>query len=411
MSHRTAGLTAGLVLLLATAGCGVAQGSADGPVELEFFQFKSEAIGTFDAIVADFNESHPDIRVEQNPVPESDTAIRVRMVREDVPDVMALNGNYTFGELSTAGVFYDFSQEEVLQEVNPAILEILTDLGTYAEGEVNGVPFANNADGVIYNKDLFAEHGVEPPQTWSEMVDALNTFQAAGVQPVFATLQDAWTSLPAWNALASNLPPEDFFTQLRDDRTSFGDAYPPVAERLKTLFDYAQDTKFARNYETGNQAFAQGESAMLLQGSWAIPVIRGFEPDFEIGTFALPADGADQTRLVSGVDVALTIGRNSAHPEEALQFIEYLLSPEVQARYTAEQSAVPILDGLEIEEPALAELEPYFEQERIVGFSDHQVPPSIPLDAINQAFLTNGDIDAYLQTLDREWEKVARRQS
>jgi raffinose/stachyose/melibiose transport system substrate-binding protein len=299
----------------------------------------------------------------------------------------------------------------VLQEVNPAILEILTDLGTYAEGEVNGVPFANNADGVIYNKDLFAEHGVEPPQTWSEMVDALNTFQAAGVQPVFATLQDAWTSLPAWNALASNLAPEDFFTQLREDRASFGDAYPPVAERLKTLFDYAQDTKFARNYETGNQAFAQGESAMLLQGSWAIPVIRGFEPDFEIGTFALPANEADQTRLVSGVDVALTIGRNSAHPEEALQFIEYLLSPEVQARYTAEQSAVPILDGLEIEEPALAELEPYFEQERIVGFSDHQVPPSIPLDAINQAFLTSGDVNAYLQTLDREWDKVARRQS
>lgn len=408
MTRRTRTTLLAVLLLLLTACAGA--GSGDGPVELEFFQFKGEAIATFDRIVAEFNAEHPDIRVVQNPVPEADTAIRVRLVREDVPDVMTLNGNFTFGELSQAGVFYDFSDAPVLQDVSPAIVQILTDLGTYQDGEVNGIPFANNADGVIYNKDLFAEHDVEPPTTWDEMIEVLETFQEAGVTPIYGTLQDAWTSLPAWNALASNLPPDDFFPRLRDDEASFVEAYDSVAERLATLFEFAQDTKFERNYDAGNQAFADGEAAMYLQGVWAIPPIRSFEPDFEIGTFALPTDDPEATELVSGVDVALTMGRNPDHPDEAMTFIEYLMRPEVMASYVEEQSAIPTLRGLDPGDPALEELVRYFEEERVTGFTDHQVPPSIPLPEINQQFLTTGNQEAYLNTLDEEWDKVARRQ-
>jgi raffinose/stachyose/melibiose transport system substrate-binding protein len=411
MSRRRAWIATWLSALAVATGCTTAQAGSDGPIELEFFQFKPEAIETFNGIIADFHEQHPNIRVQQNPVPESETAIRIRMVREDVPDVMSLNGNYTFGELATAGVFHDFSQDPVLEGVTPTILDILNDLGTFAEGEVNGVPFANNADVVIYNRDLFEEHGIEPPTTWDEMVTVLQTLQDAGVQPIYGTLQDAWTSLPAWNALAANVAPEDFFDRLRADRASFRENHAEVAERLKTLFDYAQDTKFARDYNAGNQAFATGESAMLLQGIWAIPAIRGFEPDFELGVFALPADDPQQTRLVSGVDVTLTMGRSSAHPEEAMTFIEYLMSPEVVTRYAREQSAYPTLEGAVTEDPVLEDLLPYFEQERLTGFPDHQVPPSIALPDVTQGFLTSGDSAGYLETLDSEWDKVAARQS
>jgi raffinose/stachyose/melibiose transport system substrate-binding protein len=396
-------------IVLLMTGCATAQGSSE-PVELEFFQFKGEAIQTFDRIVADFNAAHPDIRVIHNPVPEADTAIRVRLVREDVPDVMTLNGNFTFGELASAGVFHDFSGDPVVEEVSPAIQQILNDLGTYEDGEINGLPFANNADAVIYNKDLFAEHGVSPPTTWDEMLDAIQTFEDAGVLPIYGTLQDAWTSLPAWNALASNLPPDDFFTLLRDDQASFQDDYVEVADRMQALFEHAQDTKFERNYDAGNQAFAQGESAMYLQGIWAIPVIRGFEPDFEIGTFAYPTDDPESTELVSGVDVAVTMGREPAHPEEVMEFISYLMSPEVMKGYTEEQSAIPTLRELQSEEPALEGVVGFFEQERVTGFTDHQVPPSIPLPEINQQFLISGDRETYLRTLDEEWDKVARRQ-
>jgi raffinose/stachyose/melibiose transport system substrate-binding protein len=396
------------VAAVTAAGCGVFGGD-DDQVTLEFFQFKPEAVQTFNAIIADFEREHPDIRVQQNHVPEADVAIRTRMVRGDVPDVMTLNANATFGELASAGVFYNFADEDVVDTVNPAILDIINDLGTRAGGEVNGIPFANNADGVIYNKDLFAKHNVEPPATFDELIAAAEKFKAAGVPPFYFTLKDAWTALPAFNALASNLPPENFFEELEADRSSFRDEYGEVAERLKRLFSYGQPDRFSRDYNSGNQAFAQGKAAMYLQGSWAIPTVRTFKPAFDIGTFALPADEPDATLLVSGVDVAITMGREPEHPEESLEFVNYLMSRDLVTAYAKEQSAIPTLEGTLPADPALAGVIPYFEQQRLVGFADHHIPPSIPLPPITQQFLIDGDEDAYLETLDNEWDKVARR--
>ena len=388
-----------------------ADDDAGGRTQLEFFQFKSEAAnsGIFDELVADFEAENPDIDIEINNVPNADPAIRTRLVRGDMPDVITLNGSGRFSQLARADVFYDFSQEPVLDTVNPSITQILVDLGTSGEGEINGVPFANNADGVIYNKDLFAEHGIEVPTTWDEMIAVADAFEAKGIPPFYITLKDAWTSLPAWNSLASNLPPDDFWQQVDDDETSFEEDYDVVAARLEQLFAYGQDDKFSKGYDDGNRAFAAGEVPMYLQGIWAIQGIRDNNPEFEIGTFALPMDSPDETELVSGVDVVFTMPKEPKHPEESMRFIEYMMRPDVVDKYVTDQAAIPTLSGMLSDDPALEGLLPYFEEEKLVGFTDHQIPPSIPLEQINQSFLISGNEQRYLSTLDNEWDKFVDR--
>ncbi|MFG1947482.1 ABC transporter substrate-binding protein [Nonomuraea sp. NPDC048826] len=399
-----------LSAVLLAGGCGLQ--AQDTRVKLEFFQFKPEAIETFDRIIADFERGHPHIDVTQNHTPTAESAIRARLVKNDVPDVISLNGNGVFGELAAAGVFHDFSGAPVARGVSPPIQRILNDLGVHREGEVNGLPFASNASGVIYNKDLFREHGVEPPRTWSELVAAAGTFRAAGVDPFYVTLADAWTTLPTFNALAANLPPPDFFDRREAGRTTFAQAYPEVVAKLGELFRYGQRDRFSRSYDDGNQAFAQGKAAMYLQGSFALPAIKQFEPDFEIGTFALPAtDDPAATRLVSGVDVALTMGREPEHPEESMAFIAYLMRPEVIEAYAEEQLAVPPIEGAVSRDPALAGLMPYFEEGRLSGYADHGIPLTIPLEQYLQQYVIDGDQDAFLRTLDAEWDKVAARRS
>ena len=56
------------------------------------------------------------------------------------------------------------------------------------------MPFAANASGVLYNVELFAEHDVEVPQTFDELIAAAETFEAAGVTPFYGMLADAWTA-------------------------------------------------------------------------------------------------------------------------------------------------------------------------------------------------------------------------
>ncbi len=404
----------GASLALVLSGCS----ASEDVVTLDFFQFKPEAVANFSAIIDEFEAENPGIRVVQNHVPDADTAIRTLLVKDKTPDVLTLNTNGRYGELAQACVFADLSDLPVVEQVRPAVSGIVEDLGSCADGEVNAVPFSSNASGILYNRDLFAQYGVEVPATWDELIAAAETFEAAGVTPFYTTIKDAWTMGPAFVNLGGALQPEDFFERLRAEgpdvasgEVSFSKDYPEAMEKLTTLYGFGQDDAAGRDYNAGNAAFASGESAMYLQGSYAIPAIRAVNPDVNIGSFPYPATNSpEKTVVVSGVDVGVSIGRDTEHPEEARKFVEFLMSPDVVERYAQEQSAFsPLATGADTTDPALAGLAPYFEDNRIIGFIDHQLPASLPLPQYLQALVLGGRTEDFLATMDREWSKIAAR--
>ncbi|MNP71723.1 hypothetical protein D3C76_1681500 [compost metagenome] len=61
------------------------------------------------------------------------------------------------------------------------------------------------------------------------------------------------------------------------------------------------------------------------------------------------------------------------------------------------------------DDPAVQELMPYIEQGKVIDFPDHYIPAAVQLNSIVQSFLQNLNIDNYLDTLDKEWDKVANR--
>ena len=42
-------------------------------------------------------------------------------------------------------------------------------------------------------------------------------------------------------------------------------------------------------------------------------------------------------------------------------------------------------------------------------YSDHNFPPAVTLNAYIQQFLISGDVDAFVSTLDTQWDKVVKR--
>jgi raffinose/stachyose/melibiose transport system substrate-binding protein len=235
---------AGAALLVTS--CGADDSTAGtGVTEVEFFQFKTEAVETFDRLIENFEAEHPDIDVVQNNVPAADTALRTRLVKNDIPDVMTLNGNgATYGDLASSGIFRDFTGDEALDRTSQASQDILNALGR-TEEETNGVPFANNADGVLYNTDIFDELGLQVPTTWDEFISAAQTAQDAGLVPFFHTWQEAWTTLPPFNVLAQVIPEEDFWEQRLAGETSFSEAWPPWCRRSSSSRSSARPTRSA----------------------------------------------------------------------------------------------------------------------------------------------------------------------
>ena len=212
--------------------------------------------------------------------------------------------------------------------------------------------------------------------------------------------------------LSAQLQPADFFPQRFDDKTSFAQGWQSTATELEQLYKYTQPDPLSKGYEDGTAAFARGESAMLLLGSYAVPQIRAGKPKFTVGSMALPAtDDPSKTTLVSGVDVVITAARHGAHPKEVDKFIDFLMQEQVMSDYCKAQVAIPTLTGLANDDPALSGVQSYIESGRIVGFTDHQFIPAIPLAPLLQSFLLTGNEKTFLDDLDSDWDRVAQRRT
>lgn len=409
-------VAAGLMTIsLVAAGCGT-KPSTDGQkgadsgskVKVEFFQNKTEAKATFDKLIQKFNAANPTINVVQVNPPDAETVLKTRVSKNDVPDVVGLGATDTFTALAGTGIFKDFANDPLAKTIQPAYLDMLRkQTGTT---QLYGIPFSTNADGVIYNKTLFKDLGLTVPKTWDEFIAVAQKAKDAGKIPFYFTLKDSWTALPSFNALASNLQGDTFMEKRKAGQVTFEQGYKAIAEKQLKLLDYGHKDNFGKTYADGNAAFAKGESVMYLQGIWAIPEIKKANPNADLGVFSLPvSNDPAQTRLVSGVDTLLTISKNSKHPNEAAKFVEFLLQPENSKTYIDEQKAFSAVKGVDQVDPSLSELQPYFQKGALVDFADHSFPAAMKLDKLDQEFLQSKDVNSFLKTLDKEWDKVQSR--
>ena len=387
LAVRTAAVVCAIAVGFGLAGCG---SSTAGTVTLDFFQFKSEAADQFKSMVADFEKQNPTIKVNINNSANAQTDLRTRFVKNRVPDVITFNGDISFGNFAASGVFYDFTDEPI----------------------VYGLPFAGNASGYIYNKALFRKVGLDPenpPTTWTEFTDMLNTFKDAGINPLQGSVADAWTTQAPLASLAGTLVPESKYTELKQGKTTFQELWKTAVEKESELFTYSTaDTGVT--YQQGTQNFAQGKAAIIPLGTYAIPQILLINPDIELGFAQMPAtDDASEQILTAGDDVMLTIGANTKHPKEAMKLVEFLMQKDQLDAYADAQSAITPLKDTYFGNDALETVRPFFEENRLADFCDHYIPSSINIGGYLQTMVTSGNTDRFLNQMQTEWDKVQAR--
>ncbi|MDZ5473599.1 ABC transporter substrate-binding protein [Bacillus sp. 31A1R] len=397
-------------LLVGCADGGDKNEGAGGKTELELFSNKSESIDTLKKLISKFEEQNPDVKIKLNAPPEAETVLKTRLTKNDLPELLAIGGNATYGELARAGVFANFEGTEMLNNIQPAYVEMLNRLvGPEKEG-VFGVPYATNANAVIYNKDMFEELGVTVPTTWDEFISVLDKIQASGQTPIYFTLKDAWTALIPWNSVAANVQPENFAQKKNNAETTFKESYPEVADKMLQLLNYGHKDNFGVGYGDGNTAFAKGGSAIYLQGNWAIPEIKKANPDINLGVFPMPVTNTpDNNNLVSGVDVLLTMREDMQDNEQARKFIEFMINEENATQYTSEQKAFSAVQGVFQEEPEFEGIRKNFEEGRLTSFPDHYYPAGMGAENLIQDFLLKKDAGKFLDKMDQEWNKAINR--
>lgn len=403
-----------LVLGFSAAGCGNASAGVN-VVTLDFFQFKAEAADWFKQAAEEFERENSDIRININNSANAQTDLRTRFVKDRVPDVITFNGDYSFGTFAASGVFHDFTDDPLVGELNEGMVNIARNLvqtSDPAKKKLYGLPFAGNASGYIYNKDLFRQVGLDPdspPQTWDDFIAMLKKFRDAGINPVQATLADAWTTQAPLASLAGTLVPESDYAKLKDGTTTFAKIWTEPIEKEIALFSYA-DTEKGVTYQQGTQNFAKGETAIIPLGTYAIPQITMINNNIDLGFAQMPAtNDAGRQILTAGDDVMLTMGANSKHKEQAMRFIRFLMSKERLEDYARAQSAITPLKETYFGNPALETVRPFFESNRVADFCDHYIPSSINIGGYLQSAIMSGNVNQFVDSMQNEWDKVQAR--
>lgn len=391
------------------SGCSAQTGADNGKTVVTMVSYKQEAVDTFDKLEEKFNATHPDIELRIESPNDAMTVLKTRFIREDYPDLIAIGGDTNYSNFVDADILADVSDYQGLQNVKPAYLDMLEGLEYVPTEGTFGVPYAANAAGVLYNRDMFEEHGWEIPTNWQEFMDLCEEIQEAGIQPLYFGFKDTWTTLAPWNALAVDLADPDVCQQVNMGETDFSTEYREVAEKILKLVDYGEEGPVAYGYNDACTAFAKGQSAMYTIGSYAIPQILSVNPDMNIDSFVMPGnDSSDGQTLNSGIDVQFCLMKESPNKEAAYEVLDFLMDSENVQTYLDDQMAVPCMNGEFNLSPRLEGMWDYINEGKMADFQDHHYPSEMAVDAQIQTYLMNGDTDAFLEKFDTDWVRYNR---
>ena len=301
-----------------------------------------------------FEEANPGITVELEAVPldTSLTTLQPQLRSGEGPDVFTWGSGPAFGgAFAEAGLLYDLT--DAYEQYEWPIYGFAKDQVTF-DGKIMGVPGEMETIGLYYNVDLFEELGIDEPTTIEELTAAADTIKEAGIIPIAVHDAEGWQGGHLLSmALSSRVGGEGMEALLNGEAPWDS---PDVVAALQTWQDfndagYLPPTPTGVDYDTGNSLFFSGEAAMLPNGSWLVNDIP--EVDFEVGYMPFPAPDGPGI-FTAGLGSGPYISANTQYPEAALEFVNYLVSPEYGRFMVEELTIIPPFpvdtDDLEISE-------------------------------------------------------------
>ncbi|MGP4041098.1 ABC transporter substrate-binding protein [Gracilibacillus sp. D59] len=288
----------------------------------------------FNKWIEKYNSSQDEVLVKMEVIPGDawDQKITAAQASGDGPDITTMNYNKIIFSA-------DQGKIKALDEyVDPAIWDDLHDniesFVTYKDKHYAMPLLAEPSSLLYYRKDFFEEAGLDPeqpPKTWDELIEygkKLKQDRRSGLTAAGTTDELAWTHWGIQGMTGCQPISEDW-----SKSTINSENCKQLFEFWDTLYDEEiMPVQMPGGY-TDIQAFAEGRTAMTINGSWAANQLKTDFPDVveNVGVAVLPTPDGNQEKTTASLGGwTLTIDGNSEHPQEAADFISYLLAGDTE---------------------------------------------------------------------------------
>lgn len=190
---------------------------------------------------------------------------------DDLPDIIISSG--TWGRAGTVlnPYLYDLSSTDIAS----SFYSVYLDNYTTADGQVYWLPGCAAIEGVMANRTLFEENGIDLPTDYASFVEACEKFTALGIRPYASDYKYDYTCaylLQAWSIpLLQSTEGKDWRLAFEDGETDTLDEAIGLElfEKLESLFALTGVTEedATRGYGATASDFAAGNIAMIRQST------------------------------------------------------------------------------------------------------------------------------------------------
>ncbi|MGZ5392864.1 MAG: ABC transporter substrate-binding protein, partial [Mycobacterium sp.] len=145
------------------------------------------------AQAAAFMKANPNVKVTVDSRPQGadgDNFVKTRLSTGEMTDLFQYNSGSLLQALDPAKNLVPLTSEPWVANLDDSFKKAVSS-GT----ELYGAPFGPaQGGGILYNRKVFADLGLQVPKTWAEFMANNAKIKAAGIDPVIQSYADTWTS-------------------------------------------------------------------------------------------------------------------------------------------------------------------------------------------------------------------------
>lgn len=286
-------------------------------------------------LVDAYNETHEN-QVELTVVPNDDYVAKVGAAAGSggLPDLFAADIVYVPNWVQQ-GLFADISEQVDSLDFKDSINEGHLSAGTYEDKE-HVLPFVLDLSMLFWNKELFAEAGLDPekaPATLEEFAAAAQAVQALDKPDTYGTATGlncggclVFTWFPSIWASGEEVMSEDGTESLLN-----GDAAQEVYDTWAGLQEAGAILPSSTDEAgpTWTAAFSEGKVGVMPFPATLLPTL-----EFDAGVAGLPGVDGGASTFVGGDGIG--ISKDSEQSPQAWNFLNWMMSEEAQVEVLAQ---------------------------------------------------------------------------
>ncbi|HEY0237491.1 MAG TPA: extracellular solute-binding protein [Friedmanniella sp.] len=229
------------------------------------------------------------------------------------------------------------------------------------DGKVYAMPAETVTPIVFYwNKKVFDQVGVQPPQSWDDIMTLVPKFNAANIAPFSLGGQSRWTNMMWLEFLLDRIAgPEVFQNAFSGKAGAWSD--PAVLDMLTKIQDLVKANGFIKGFSSitadSNADLAllyTGKAAMMVHGAWTYGTMKSNGGDFvsggHLGYMNFPAvtgGKGDPTNTVGNPAQYYSISAKASDAEKttAKKFFSTTVLDDTEVKAWADSGSVAIVKG------------------------------------------------------------------